>query len=107
MFLAQKIANSFRMVRRYQVLGWTFSRYGILGSLSALGLEFGKRGVRWLDPKKITPTDYDSVFGKSLARTFQELGPTFIKLGQVLASRPDLVADYLIPLRQHKVPSMH
>ena len=93
MFLAQKIANSFRMVRRYQVLGWTFSRYGILGSLSALGLEFGKRGVRWLDPKKITPTDYDSVFGKSLARTFQELGPTFIKLGQVLASRPDLVGD--------------
>jgi ubiquinone biosynthesis protein len=31
------------------------------------------------------------IFGEVLARTFIALGPTYIKLGQILASRPDLV----------------
>jgi ubiquinone biosynthesis protein len=35
----------------------------------------------------------DALFGQRLARTFIYLGPTFIKLGQVLATRPDIVGD--------------
>jgi ubiquinone biosynthesis protein len=31
--------------------------------------------------------------GERLAAAFQELGPTFIKLGQVLSTRPDLLGD--------------
>jgi len=35
----------------------------------------------------------DRVFGKNLAATLTKLGPSFIKLGQVLATRPDLVGE--------------
>jgi len=93
MNLPQKMLGYLRVVGRCQTLLWTLSRFGILGSLTSLGLEFGRRGVRWINPKKIQATDYDEVFGRNLAPTFQEMGPTFIKLGQVLATRTDIVGD--------------
>lgn len=58
-----------------------------------MGFECGKRGVLWIAPKSAKKVEFDSVFGKNLARTFQEMGPTFIKLGQVLATRPDIVGE--------------
>lgn len=78
---------------RYQKLLWAVSRYGIGGSITSLGIEFGKRGMLWKAPAKGNGSSYDEVFGKNLALTFEKMGPTFIKLGQVLASRPDIVGD--------------
>ncbi|NBT58307.1 AarF/ABC1/UbiB kinase family protein [bacterium] len=78
---------------RYQRLLWCLYRYGVAGGLASLGFECGKRGVLWIAPKSAKKVEFDSVFGKNLARTFQEMGPTFIKLGQVLATRPDIVGE--------------
>lgn len=93
MNLLSAVAEPFQLVGRYQRLLWCFSRYGMIGSITSLGIEFGKRGITWVAPQTIHHTDFDSVFGKNLAKTFQEMGPTFIKLGQVLATRPDVVGE--------------
>ena len=82
-----------RLIARYHELLWCLSRYGIAGGVTSLGIEFGKRGVTWVAPQSVNHTRFDAVFGQNLARTFQEMGPTFIKLGQVLATRPDIVGE--------------
>jgi ubiquinone biosynthesis protein len=82
-----------RLFARYHELLWCLSRYGIAGGVTSLGIEFGKRGVTWVAPQSVNHTRFDAVFGQNLARTFQEMGPTFIKLGQVLATRPDIVGE--------------
>ena len=78
---------------RSQQIALLLSRYGVAGSLASLGLEAGKRGLKFAGMRQQPNARFDAVFGKNLARTFAKLGPTFIKLGQILASRPDLVGD--------------
>lgn len=51
---------------------------------------------------------YHQTHPEEILATFQELGPTFIKLGQVLSTRPDLVSpEYIKALRtlQDEVPA--
>jgi ubiquinone biosynthesis protein len=78
---------------RSQQIALLLSRYGVAGSLASLGVEAGKRGLKFAGVGKQPNARFDAVFGKNLALTFAKLGPTFIKLGQILASRPDLVGD--------------
>src|SRR5206468_2999899 len=62
-------------------------------ALGALGIEAGKRGLLLIKVPTAPAVPFDSVFGKRLATTFVKLGPTFIKLGQMLASRPDFIGE--------------
>lgn len=78
---------------RSQQIGIILSRYGVAGSLASLGVEAGKRGLVFSGLAKPTTARFDAVFGRNLTITFVKLGPTFIKLGQILASRPDLVGE--------------
>lgn len=78
---------------RSQEIAFVLTRYGVAGSLASLGIEATKRGVTFAGLAKPATARFDSVFGKNLALTFVKLGPTFIKLGQILASRPDLVGE--------------
>lgn len=91
--LFKKITRPVELAWRSQQIGFAFSRYGLGGAFTSLGFEVGKRGLKWVGITKAPAIPFDAVFGKNLARTFAELGPTFIKLGQILASRPDLVGD--------------
>ncbi|MFA7431237.1 MAG: 2-polyprenylphenol 6-hydroxylase [Rhodospirillaceae bacterium] len=43
--------------------------------------------------RRITPKHVEGRPGQRLARALVELGPTFIKLGQALSTRPDLLGD--------------
>lgn len=81
-----------RVALRSQQVGLLFSHYGVAGGLASLGIEAGKRGLSVVGVKQ-KQVPFDAVFGRNLAHTFAKLGPTFVKLGQILASRPDLVGD--------------
>jgi len=78
---------------RSQEISYCFSRYGVAGSLTSLGVELSKRGFAKVRKRKDLAIPLDSVLGKNLALTFAELGPTFIKLGQLMAQRPEWVGE--------------
>lgn len=82
-----------RLASRTQQVSFILSRYGVGGALASLGIEVGKRGLGKATTKRMGATPYDHIFGKNLAQTCTKLGPTFIKLGQMLATRPDLVGQ--------------
>ncbi|MBY0372150.1 hypothetical protein K2X33_15820 [bacterium] len=93
MGLWAKLTQPVGLVFRSQEIAFAFTRYGLAGSLGALGWEAGKQGLRFVGVPAGKPQGFDAAFGRNLAVTFTKLGPTFIKLGQVLASRPDLVGE--------------
>jgi predicted unusual protein kinase regulating ubiquinone biosynthesis (AarF/ABC1/UbiB family) len=74
-------------VKRYKDIALLIARYGRPGLLKEAGLDaVVEDGVR--DPER-------SSTGEALAADLERLGPTFIKLGQVLSVRPDLLpAEY-------------
>lgn len=64
---------------------------------NGLGMFFG--GLRDLVPHKYTeqvrPEEHPEVLPSRIRKTLVELGPTFVKLGQMLSTRPDVVgAEY-------------
>lgn len=91
--LLKNIALPARLALRSQEIAFLLSRYGIAGALGAVGIEFGKRGLIQTKVTGLKTTPLDQVFGKNLALTCVKLGPTFIKLGQMLSTRPDLVGE--------------
>jgi ubiquinone biosynthesis protein len=66
-----------------------FLKYGLDFILDRLGLG----GFRWPRPKKEVE---EMPRGRRLRYAFQELGPTFIKLGQILSIRADLLPPDII-----------
>jgi ubiquinone biosynthesis protein len=85
------LAASLRLMRA----GWVLAREGVFASIPVEGLTgmaaFGQRTVRLLAKRG----------GKSatrelrLARAINRLGPSYVKLGQFLATRPDIVGKQL------------
>src|SRR4051812_35076016 len=87
------IRDSASVVWRTHRISYILSLYGVAGTLASLGLEVSRRGIRIVKPSKTPDVRLDAVFGRNLALTFARLGPAFIKLGQVLATRSDIVGD--------------
>jgi ubiquinone biosynthesis protein len=78
-----------QILRRYQTVLRVFSRYGFDNLAEHLGLarlrrrgrpDGGERGGR----------------GERLRRAFEELGPAFVKLGQMLSTRADLLPPDIV-----------
>ncbi|MCB0404420.1 MAG: hypothetical protein KDD51_06510 [Bdellovibrionales bacterium] len=92
MRLFRKTRNVAAATFRSQQIVFVFSRYAVWEGLFALGLELGKRGLAFSRPRRAN-IPLDAVFGKKLAVALYRLGPTFVKLGQMLALRPDLIGD--------------
>ena len=71
-------------LKRYQEIGWLLVKHGRSDLVQATGLD----AVLTED----APTSPEMQAGaKSLADDLESLGPTFVKLGQVLSTRPDLL----------------
>jgi len=105
-----RINRNIRSLKRYrQVLG-ILIKYGFGHIVEQLNidyyLELGKRivslGTASRDLDRLAPPE-------RMRLALEELGPTFIKLGQLLSTRPDIVpSDYLEELKklQDRVPKV-
>ncbi|MCA9121159.1 MAG: AarF/ABC1/UbiB kinase family protein [Planctomycetaceae bacterium] len=98
------IPQIYRNVRRWTEIITVLSKYGLADWISGFKLEFVKDALKARDGEAIARHTREARIRLALT----ELGPTFIKLGQLLSTRPDVVgvqlADELAKL-QANVPA--
>lgn len=85
------IPQLYRNLRRWQEIIAILRRYGLADWLSQLKFDFIRDWIK--DDQGIPLASFSREKRVRLALT--ELGPTFIKLGQVLSLRPDLIGPQL------------
>lgn len=85
------IPQLYRNLRRWQEIIAILRRYGLADWLSQLKFDFIRDWIK--DEQGVPLASYSREKRIRLALT--ELGPTFIKLGQVLSLRPDLIGPDL------------
>lgn len=87
--------RTYRNFKRYQEIIVILIKHGFGEMLSQINLEqfklFGKKIVSQANSETLALSKW-----KRIRLAFEELGPTFIKLGQILSNRPDLIPEKLI-----------
>lgn len=83
--------TTIRHSKRYQEIVNTFMKNGLSHLLYRIGLTGRKKVLPEEEPTDIDPNLKN--FGKKLRLSLQELGPTFIKLGQIASTRRDIVPE--------------
>ena len=93
------IPHIYRNVRRWTEILSVLSKYGLADWLSRLNIEMFKTQLKGSHGEALALQTPE----KRIRLALTDLGPTFIKLGQLLSTRPDLVgvplADELRQLR--------
>ncbi len=85
------IPQIYRNLNRWREILAVLSKYGLAGWASRLGLTFGSSLLRNRQGKTLVDARHE----ERIRLAIEELGPTFIKLGQVLSTRPDQVGFVL------------
>lgn len=84
------ILQTFRHLRRYQQIGRILTRYGFGYVLTQLGI--GRAITPGLERLRFSSAEIlRSTPAERVRMVIEELGPTFIKLGQILSTRGDLI----------------
>ena len=101
------ISRKYRHVMRYRQILAIIFRYGFGNIIEALNIEqYIEVGLNLIS--RTREEKIEKLSGnKRIRMIFEELGPTFIKLGQIISSRPDLVPVDLVhelSKLQDKVP---
>jgi ubiquinone biosynthesis protein len=87
----------YRNVRRWTEILSVLSKYGLADWLSQTNIEFAKDQLTARDGEALARLTREARIRMALT----ELGPTFIKLGQLMSTRPDVVgADLADELKQ-------
>lgn len=81
------LRNTTRLLR----IGYTLARHDALFGFETLNVS---PALLWLC-RMVAKRDKNLSQGKRLSRALQALGPSFIKAGQALSTRPDLIGDRL------------
>jgi len=71
------------------VIGWTLARHDALVLAQMAGIAPGLLRLS----RRLARGDIQGRPGQKLARAFESLGPSFIKLGQILSTRSDLIGE--------------
>lgn len=103
MSAAPPLFNTFRNIKRISEIVSVLLRFGLDDVVRYCGLESFYEQGRKLFSRKESALDApeDSSFGVRLRRALEELGPTFVKFGQILSTRSDLFApETLAELKQ-------
>lgn len=85
------IPQIYRNANRWGEILSILSKYGLAGWLSRFDFAFGKSWLKNRDGQIIANETSETRIRLAL----EELGPTFIKLGQIMSTRPDVVGGEL------------
>ncbi len=85
------IPQIYRNVNRWGEILSILSKYGLAGWLSRFEFAFGKSWLKNRNGQIIAEESRETRIRLAL----EELGPTFIKLGQIMSTRPDIVGGEL------------
>lgn len=86
------ISRTIRKARRTREILTVLARYGFRNVIEELGLDTALYNVRkWFFRAKAEPHLARLPQTVRVRKVLEELGPTFVKLGQVLSLRPDLI----------------
>lgn len=98
------IPQLYRNLRRWTEILSILSKYGLADWISRLNVEFVKDSLKSPEGESLARQSHESRIRLALS----QLGPTFIKLGQLLSTRPDLIgsemATELSLLQDHVAP---
>ncbi len=103
-----QFTRNVRSLNRMRNIARVLTRHGFGHAVTRLNL--GRFVPVWMLRRRVEdmpPESAAAMMGRRLARVCTELGPTFIKLGQMLSTRPDLLPTEVIEhlrLLQDKVP---
>ncbi|MDU0458709.1 MAG: AarF/UbiB family protein [Geobacteraceae bacterium] len=90
MFSFFRINSNIRSIRRYWNIVRVLSKYGFDNVLEMLGLaDVAAKGRRLFRSGALDLSGFSSA--ERMRMALEELGPTFVKLGQILSTRPDII----------------
>jgi ubiquinone biosynthesis protein len=96
-----QIPKAYRQLRRFRQIVQVLARYGFWDVLDRMGLAGPYERLRRTWRGRLTPELVRGTTPQRVRAALQELGPTFIKLGQFLSLRPDLLpAEWIRELEQ-------
>ncbi|MHB1167530.1 MAG: ABC1 kinase family protein, partial [Carboxydocellales bacterium] len=100
--MSQLLRARYRHVLRFREIGEILTKHG-LGQL----LDLLQRGEAHIFHRPTGEGKTILSFGQRFRRALEELGPTFVKLGQLLSTRPDLLPPELFLELEHLQDMVH